>query len=734
MVTRTSPKPPSRMEATSRANPMGWLRSEKIRAEHWERLAIVYIRQSTPQQVLQHQESTRLQYSLRNRAEDLGWRTDRVLTIDDDLGISATTAEGRLGFQHLVSEVTLGHVGIILGVEMSRLARSNKDWHQLLEACALFGTLIADLDGIYNPIDYNDRLLLGLKGTMSEAELHLIKQRMRAGKLQKAKRGELGMPLPTGYVHRSSGEIALDPDEQVQEVVRLIFRKFSELGTLNALLQYLVRNRIQLGIRLRSGPRKGELEWRRPNRMTLQNLLKHPSYAGAYVYGRRQIEARCKKPGRNSTGRVVMDPSQWHVLLKDRLPAYISWEQYEANLNRLKSNRAVAEEVGAPRQGTALLSGLLVCGKCHSRLTVHYQGEGKRHSYLCGRQKTDYGEEICQHFTGVNLDRLISEQVLKTLTPARLELSLAAAEQVEEERRQLHRVWEQRQERARYEAERAARQYQAVEPENRLVARQLEREWEEKLAAQKQLEEEYHRVISRQPRRLSVQEQDTIRHLAQDIPHLWADAKTTNAERKRILRQLIEHIEVQVRGDTEIVDIQVHWVGGVQTQGVCIRPVAKLEQLSYYERLCERARVLAGQGLKAGAIAAQLNAEGFKPPKRRQTFGRQGIRDLLQRLGLSRQISHTSQSLPRNQHEWELASLAWELGMPAVTLYRWLRLGWVRSRRTSQGRWLLWADESELERLRQLRQQPPGFNARRRWLEKKNELSGSAPEATSARA
>jgi DNA invertase Pin-like site-specific DNA recombinase len=270
---------------------------------------VVYVRQSTVQQVLDHQESTRLQYGLRVRACELGWSAERVVVIDDDLGKSGATVEGRVGFQRLVSEVSLDHVGIILGVEMSRLARSGKDWHQLLELCALFRTLLADTDGVYDPAHYNDRLLLGLKGTLSEAELHVLKQRMHQGKLNKARRGELALRLPIGYGRRPSGEAVFDPDAQVQQVVRLVFRKFEELGTLNAVLRYLVTHDIRLGVRIR-----GELEWHRPNRMILQNLLKNPVYAGAYAYGRRQVDPRKKRPGRPSTGRVVMDPQDWVVL------------------------------------------------------------------------------------------------------------------------------------------------------------------------------------------------------------------------------------------------------------------------------------------------------------------------------------------------------------------------------------------------------------------------------------
>jgi len=344
--------------------------SDKILSRHLERLAVVYVRQSTMQQVLDHQESTRLQYGLVQRAVALGWSEARVLVIDEDLGQSGATAEGRQGFQRLVAEVGLDHVGLVVGVEMSRVARSSKDWHQLLETCALFGTLIADLDGIYDPSHYNDRLLLGLKGTMSEAELHLLKQRMDQGKLQKARRGELRFALPIGYVWDHAGAMALDPDEQVQHVVRLVFRKFDDLGTLHALVRYLVQQGIELGVRRREGPTKGMLEWRCPKRTTLQALLRNPIYTGAYAYGCRQVDGRKKRPGRPSSGRVARAPHEYHVLLHKHVPAYITWEQYEQNLARLAGNRAHADALGAVRHGPALLAGLVICGTCNNRLQV----------------------------------------------------------------------------------------------------------------------------------------------------------------------------------------------------------------------------------------------------------------------------------------------------------------------------------------------------------------------------
>ena len=413
---------------------LAWERlGSKVCDRHLARLAVVYVRQSTRQQVADHSESTRLQYGLVERAVALGWPTARVLVIDDDLGKSGSSAAGRAGFQRLVTEVTMGHVGLVLGIEMSRLARSGADWYQLLELCALSGALLADADGVYDPVDYNDRLLLGLKGTMSEAELHLLKQRMLAGKQAKARRGELAIALPTGYVRRPSGEAALDPDEQVQTVVRLIFAKFAELGTLHGVLRWLADHDVELGMRLRAGPDKGELVWRRPNRMTLQNMLHSPIYAGIYAYGRRRVDPRRQLPGRPSTGRVVRGPDEWLVAIPGILPAYITVEQYHANLARLAANAARAETPGVVRAGSALLSGLARCGRCGRRMTVRYhvRGQMTQPEYVCARQQTDYGTgQRCQALAGACVDALVTQQVLAALAPAAVEVSLRAAEQV----------------------------------------------------------------------------------------------------------------------------------------------------------------------------------------------------------------------------------------------------------------------------------------------------------------
>src|SRR5262245_10542486 len=351
------------------------LLSPKVKPFHLARRAIVYGRQSTPQQVAEHKESAARQYALADRARALGWSPGQVDVIDDDQGRSGQTAEGRLGFQRLLAEVGLDRVGLVLGLEMSRLARSCKDWHQLIELCAIFRVLLADQDGLYDPTDHNDRLLLGLTGIMSEAELHLLRGRMRQGLLNEVARGEVFMCPPVGYVRSPAG--GLDPahDGQARAVVRMVFDQFERLGTIRKVLRYLIANDLRLGIRPHAGPNRGQLEWRTATRETVSDILHHPIYAGYYCFGRRQADPRRRKPGRRWSGRVLVTPDEYLALIPDKVPAYITREQYDANQRRIAENRARIESKGAPREGLSLLAGLVVCGRCGKRMTVHYAGQ-----------------------------------------------------------------------------------------------------------------------------------------------------------------------------------------------------------------------------------------------------------------------------------------------------------------------------------------------------------------------
>jgi DNA invertase Pin-like site-specific DNA recombinase len=681
-------------------------------------LAGVFVRQSTAQQVQVHQESSRLQYGLAERAVVLGWARSRVLVIDEDLGRSASGVDARPGFQRLVSEVGLDHVGIVLGIEMSRLARSGREWHQLLELCALSGTLLGDPDGVYDPAEHNDRLLLGLKGTISEAELHLIKQRMWTGRLAKARRGELAVPVPSGFVRRPSGEVALDPDEQVQAVVRLVFELFDRLGTVNGVLCFLADNRIQLGVRVREGPERGGLSWRRPSRVGVQNMLRNPAYAGIYAYGRSRVDPRRRQAGRPFTGRVRTAREDWIVFLPGLLPAYISVGQYEKNRQRMEANRSRSQSMGAVRDGPALLAGLVACGRCGARMTVHYQrGAGGKLQpvYVCAREKSDYGGGQCQQVAGSCVDGYVTGLLLDAMAPAALEVSLAAAGQAGARRAQVDRIWRQRLERADFAADRARRQYQLAEPENRLVVRQLEKDWEAALAERRRLGEEYDRFTAGRPRTLTPAERAQIRALAADIPAIWHAPTTTDADRKQLIRHLAEQVRVAVADASEKVDVQVVWAGGHRTTGQISRPVACLTQLSYYPQLAQRARELAGARLPLAQIASQLNAEGFRPPKRCPAFTATAVSDLLRAAGI-RRPRIPAQRPPLAQHEWWLRDLAAHLGMSAITLDSWVRRGWATGYlHPAIKRIVVRADPAEVERLQALHQAPRGQHLRRPW-------------------
>jgi DNA invertase Pin-like site-specific DNA recombinase len=688
----------------------------KLHDHHLRRLAMVYVRQSHPQQVLNHVESTARQYALVERATAWGWAPERVIVIDEDQGQSGQSMATRLGFQRLLAEVSLDHVGLILGLELSRLARSSKDWHQLLELCALFGTLLADADGLYDPTDYNDRLLLGLRGMMNEAELYILKGRLHEGRLNKAKRAELLNNPPMGYVRGADRDYHLDPDEQARRVVGLIFEVFEQQGSLHGLLRYLVAHDIRLPIRPFQGRNRGQLEWHRPNRRTLQTMLHHPIYAGAYRWGYRKIDPRKQQPGRPNTGKTVNAPESCEVLVKDRFPAYISWERFEAIQQRLANNRTTAAAQGAPREGPALLSGLLICGRCQWRMAPRYGGQANRLRYTCMRGTMDYGAPACISLSGAILDHFVVAHLMAVLQPAALELSMAAEDVLRTERSQLDAHWQQRLERAHYEAERAARQYGAVEPENRLVARELERQWEEALRHEQHEQEAYARFRREQPRELRPGERDAIRRLAQDVPSLWESPETTPQDRQEIVRLLLDQVTVTVHGNSELVDVTLHWAGGARGEHHLIRPVLRYEQLSTYPRLVARIEALRGEGLSFEQIAQHLNRERFYPPKRTARFRGEMIAQLL-----SRHDRHPGRPGARvdrrvlERDEYWLSDLARELSMPKATLYKWQCRGWMHSRKEAMasGRLVIWADDDELERLRQLRAYQPQWPEQR---------------------
>jgi DNA invertase Pin-like site-specific DNA recombinase len=451
-------------EATPSVRTFGLGATSKIRDRHLDRLAIVYVRQSTPQQVLENRESRERQYALAQLAQRLGWPAERVVIIDEDQARSGKSADSRSGFQRLMTEVTLSHVGIVLGLELSRLSRSNADWHRLIDVCGIFHTLLCDQDGVYDARDSNDRLLLGMKSAMSEYELITLRNRLLRNSRNKAERGELFLSVPLGYLKTPAGEVIQEPDEQARGMIQLVFEKFEELGSAYAVFRYLVVNNLRLGFRRHRGGRIGELEWRPPSHARILSILRHPIYAGAYAYGMHRAGTKDPATGRVEGGKWFVPPEELAVLLPDRLPAYITWDRYLANLEHLEQNRSLHDTRGVPRRGAALLPGLVVCGKCGHRMTTRYKTD-KKPSYYCGEYCRLALDEPCGCIAATALDGLVTREVLRALEPAALELSLRAIEDVEQERRRLHDQWRQTLERARQDVGRAERQYHTVEPD-----------------------------------------------------------------------------------------------------------------------------------------------------------------------------------------------------------------------------------------------------------------------------
>jgi DNA invertase Pin-like site-specific DNA recombinase len=698
------------------ATPRSLSPSPKVQPWHLDRNAIVYVRQSTPQQVLDHRESTARQYALADRAVALGWIRSEVITIDDDLGKSGQSIEGRPGFQRLLAEVALNRVGLILGLEMSRLARSCKDWHQLLELCARFRVLLADADGVFDPTEHSDRLILGLHGMMNEAELHVLKQRMYQGKLNKARRGELIVSVPVGYLKHPSGQVTFDPDEQVQSIVRLIFDEFDRQGTVHGILRHLIAQGIRIPIRSHSGENAGQLEWRQPGRETIRQILRHPIDAGAYRYGHRPTDPRRQQPGRPQTGRASGRPAEdCLVFLKDRFPAYITWDRFEANQERLEANRSRVDSAGAVRNGSALLAGVVRCGRCGKRMYVRYKRSG-RPSYGCTTLQSDYGLPACQSASAAEIEAWVAEQVLAALQPAALEASLSAAEAVEEQRRRSVQQWQQRIERAKYEAQRAARQYHACEPENRLVARTLERRWDELLREAASLEAEFDRFTRAQPRPLGEADRERVRQLAEQVPTLWHAATTTPADRRQIARLLIERVVVTVAPGREQVAVRIDWHGGADRTRTFRRPVGSYRQQEDWARLSSTLAALHGRNRTPDQIAEALNRAGFRPPNRAVEFRGGMVRRLLDELGLRPRVSRRSSEGALNADEKWLHELAPELGLSPHTLHGWRKKGWLHARQLGGrgGAWAVWASEAERARLRELKACPLLWSNRER--------------------
>lgn len=543
----------------------------KVTAEHLKRDAYLYVRQSTLRQVAEHGESTQRQYALRDRATAAGWPIERVHVIDRDLGKSGSSATARDGFQQLVSEVALGKAGIVMGLEVSRLARNSADWHRLIELCALTATLILDEDGIYDPAGFNDRLLLGLKGTMSEAELHILKARMRGGQLNKARRGELEMGPPVGLVYRTDGTIGLDPDAQVQRAIRLVFETFERTGSAVQTVRFFREQGLQFPRRLRTGANKGDLLWAPPQHSRILQVLHNPRYAGAFVYGR--TRTRHRPDGGVCVVKVAR--ANWQFVMPGMHQGYIDWERFEANQRRLADNaRAFGGErlSGPAREGPALLQGRVLCGLCGERMGVRYSREhgSTVPTYVCQETAVRRAGKTCQTVPGKIVDTAVAALLIEIMTPMTLAVTLEVQRELEMRAHETDTARRQHVERLRYDAELARRRYMKVDPDNRLVANTLEAEWNDKLRRHADAAEDCERRSKQQAEALTAEARRRILDLAEQLPRIWQDPRVESRERKRIARLLIDDVTLI---KSEMITVHVRLSGGAARTLVLKRPL-----------------------------------------------------------------------------------------------------------------------------------------------------------------
>lgn len=675
---------------------------EKINASHRGRDAYVYVRQSTPSQMIQHTESLARQYELRERAVALGWPGHQVVVIDADLGRSGAQSAGRLGFKELVADVGLGKVGIVLGIEVSRLARNNADWYQLLDLCALTDTLIADADGVYHPADFNDRLVLGLKGTMSEAELHLIRSRLTAGLKHKAARGELRQGLPVGLDYDQDDKVVITADEAVREVIATVFRRFDELGSARQVLISLREDHVLLPRRRNGSPR---ITWADASYPAVHDLLTNPAYAGAFVFGRTRTEKRVDP----DTGQVlsrdrVVPREQWQVLIPDHHPGFITWEKYETNTAKLRGNwRGPRDQPGgAVRDGRALLQGLLRCARCARIMQTGYSGaKGNCPRYVCARAKQLYaGEHVCQSIGGVRLENTVLEQLFAVLAPAALSATVQALAEADDHHRRNLAVFELAVERARFEAERALRQFNNVEPENRLVARTLEKTLEDKLAAVRAAESDLNAQRVRRPVALTDEELAWITSVGADVRAVFDAPTTTLRERKQLIRAVISEIGIAIRTQERIADLRIVWQGGATTELSMPMNNAGGHLRATDEQTLALVRRLA-QHYDDRTIAAILAKQ-----KRRTATGLSWTRTRVTSLRANHAIPAYQPPTavgPDCQDAVVVTISAAEklLGVSKVTLYRWIKDGFIIGEQLTPGApWRIRINQALRDRIR----------------------------------
>ena len=641
----------------------------KVQARHLKRHAYLYIRQSSLRQVFENTESTQRQYNLKQRAIALGWTADQIIVVDTDQGLSGASAADRAGFQTLVTAVGVGRAGIVMGLEVSRLARNSTDWHRLLEICALSDTLILDEDGIYDPAHFNDRLLLGLKGTMSEAELHILRARLLGGMLNKARRGELHCHVPIGFVYDAAGRVVFDPDQQVQQTIRILFETFRRTGSATATVKCFAEQGWTFPRRLRHGAHTGEVLWGRLDHSCTLRIVHNPRYAGAFVFGRTRQRRQA-----GTYRKQQLPREEWTVLLQGAHPGYITWDQFEAHQAMLRENAAghgQDRRRSPPREGPALLQGLVICGRCGLRMTVRYHHTRGRlvPAYVCQREGHQHGHPICQHITGASIDEAVGGLVLDAVSPVALDITLAIQHELQTRLDEADALWRTALDRAQYDVDLARQRFMRVDPNHRLVADSLEADWNEKLRLLAETQERDRQRREAEHVACTDEQRTRILALATDVPRLWRDPATPDRERKRILRLIIEDVTL-IKGQALVV--HVRFLGGATRTLTLPRPVSAwaLRQTSP-DVIAEIDRLLAED--TDGAIARQMTERGFRSgvgtPVTRETVmhvrGHYHLKSRYERL--------------RERGLLTLAEVAQVLGISPATAKHWRRAGLLRA-------------------------------------------------------
>lgn len=672
----------------------------KITVLHLSRNAYIYIRQSTEHQVRENIESQQRQYELFDLALQYQWKEESIIIIDDDQGTSASTSGQRDGFAKLAANVALGKAGIIFGLDVSRLARNNRDWYQLLDLCSLTNTLIGDFDGIYDPSSFNDRLLLGLKGTISEAEVHVLKGRMLEGLYHKAQKGELRFRLPVGYQHDEDGKIIKSQDEQVTHMIELMFKKFFEIGSTTGVAKYFLENHLLFP---RQASFENKVRWIRPYQKAIRDTLSNPLYTGAYVFGRTKVVKELDENGNQRTRKKILPMEEWRVNVQDNHPAYVSWEEYLEIQEKIERNRNVGKfEVSqVVREGSALLQGMVRCGKCGRSMYVFYRGQRSGSSYpyyICNVAHNYFGGGYCQSIGGRRVDRFVGETFLEMVSPASLNIHLKVLENIEQQEDMTLKQLELQLEKAEYEADRAFRQFDAVEPENRLVARTLERQWNEALRVVGELELQVKEQKRSLEKPLSKMEMDRAVQLAHDLPTLW-DA-ITYKERKRLLRTAIE--EVQLRKEDRDVAVKINWIGGAMTEKVVHLPKIGNRKVTHPD-IIVLVRELA-QKFSDDQISRILNRRGHKTPTD-LNYSSQKVSSLRRSNGIARYQMPKGEQ-PKTYNVEQASEI---LQVSRATVYQWLNAGYIRGEQVTRGApWEIILTDEEISRLT-AQETPPGW-------------------------